>query len=368
MYITTLTREMAQQDPNAEFTVFDSDALPLRELDSLDQVRRVSLPAVPRNNAGRILYQNSVYPLLLDRERLDVLLATCNVIPVGCRMPVVLVIQSLQYFEHPATYGWWRGAYLRAAVKAAVRRAAEIICVSHDSCRAALRYTGGDPDRFHVIHHGVPVAATSHRRSDSEELGNPYILTVTTLYRYKNVERLIDAYARLVRDHAIPHRLRIVGGDADVTGAMLRALAAQHGVSERVDVLGAIEHDHLPVQYAGADLFVYPSLYETFGLPPLEAMALNVPVVASTATAIPEVVGDAAEMVDPLNAADIARGMAAVLFNSQRREELLKRGRERAKHFNWSNTASATLGVLRFAAANRGTVDPPKSASRSATS
>ncbi len=364
MYITTLTREIARHDPNVELVVFDSKALPLHELDDLPQVRRVSLRGVPEQRAGRILYQNSIYPLLLARRRLDVLLATCNVVPIGCRMPVVVVIQSLQYFDHSSAYGRWRAAYLRASVRAAVQRATEIICVSHDSCRAALRYTGGDPARFHVVHHGAPVAATDFQRPDADDARDPYILTVTTLYSYKNVERLIEAYARLVRDHAIPHRLRIVGGDADVTADMLRRLASQHGVAERVDLLGAVAHDRLPAHYAGADLFVYPSIYETFGLPPLEAMALNVPVVASRATAIPEVVANAAEMVDPLDVADIARGMAAVLLDSRRRDELIRLGRERVKDFSWSEAASATLHVLRLAAGHGKPVDePPQGAS-----
>ena len=345
MYITTLIREMAHHDPNAEFIVFDSSALPLHELDNLAQVRRVSLRSVPGGSSGRILYQNSIYPLALARRQLDVLFATCNVVPIGCRMPVVVAIQSLQYFEFPDTYGRWRGAYLRSAVRAAVRKAAEVICVSNYSRRAALQYTGGDPARFHVVHHGAPVGGTRLKRLDLHSSGAPYILTVTTLYRYKNVERLVEAYARLVRDHAIPHRLRIIGGDADVTAGMLRKLAAQHGVSSRVDVLGAIKHDHMPAQYEGADLFVYPSLYETFGLPPLEAMALSVPVVASNAAAIPEVVADAAEMVDPLDAVDIARGMAVALLNSGRREDLMKRGRERAKQFRWSDAARSTLNI-----------------------
>jgi glycosyltransferase involved in cell wall biosynthesis len=351
MYITTLTREMARHDPNVEFIVFESAARPLHELDGLAQVRRISLRAVPQHNAARVMYQNSIYPLQLARGRLDVLFATCNVVPIGCRMPVVVVIQSLQYFAHPDTYGWWRGAYLQAAVRAAVRRAAEIICVSHDSRRAALRYTGGDPARFHVVHHGTPTASTRFQRSDPKDAGEPYILTVTTLYRYKNVERLVEAYACLVRDHAIPHRLRIVGGDADVTGDMLRRLASQHGIGDRVDVIGAVPHESLPAHYAGADLFVYPSLYETFGLPPLEAMALDVPVVASNATAIPEVVGDAAEMVNALDVADLARGMAVALLDSARRQELLRRGRARVQMFTWADAARATLQVLRSAAA-----------------
>lgn len=350
MYIVTLTREMARQDPDSEFIVFDSASMQLKELDDISNVHRVSLRAVPKRRALRVVYQNSIYPIVLGRNGLNVLLATCNVVPIGCRMPTVVVIQSLQYFDHPDGFGRWRGAYLRLAVRSSVRRAAEVVCVSHDSCRAALLHTGGDPERFHVIHHGVPPALAAFNGIEFEHTQAPYILTVATLYRYKNIERLIEAYARVVRDHSIPHRLRIVGGDAEVTAKSLRQLASQFGVAERVDTLGAIDNDRLPEQYAGADLFVYPSLYETFGLPPLEAMALGVPVVASGSTAISEVVGHGAEIVNAFDVADIARGIQVALLDAKRRNQLVERGHARVKHFSWTKAAKSTLTVLRSAA------------------
>jgi glycosyltransferase involved in cell wall biosynthesis len=353
MYITTLTREMSRQAPDLDFVIFDSAGLPLHELDGLPHVRRMSLRAVPRHRAARILYQNWVYPMVLARQGLDVLLATCNVLPIMWHIPAVLVIQSLQYFDQPGTYGRWRGKYLRLAVRGAVRRASQVICVSHNSRQAALHYTRADPAKFHVVYHGVPDAATGYGGQLRRSTRHPYILTVTTLYKYKNVERLIEAYAQLVRDHRISQRLRILGGNADLTADTLRALAARLGVAHRVDVMGAIAHDRLPAHYAAADLFVYPSLYETFGLPPLEAMALNVPVVASNATAIPEVVGGAAELVDPLDVSDMARGMAVALLDPRRREELRERGRARAAEFSWSTSARTTLQVLRTATGGR---------------
>jgi glycosyltransferase involved in cell wall biosynthesis len=176
--------------------------------------------------------------------------------------------------------------------------------------------------------------------------GECYILTVTTLYRYKNVSRLLLAFAMLRAQHRIPHRLRIIGGDADMTGEDVRREAATAGVGGYVDVVGAVPQDELGNHYAGASLFVYPSLEETFGLPPLEAMGMGIPVVAARAGAIPEVVGDAALLVDPRNVEDMARGMAEILLDAGRAEQLVQLGYARAAKFTWSAAARGTLDAL----------------------
>jgi glycosyltransferase involved in cell wall biosynthesis len=116
-----------------------------------------------------------------------------------------------------------------------------------------------------------------------------------------------------------------------------------------VDFLGPIPHEDLPSQYAAADLFVYPSLYETFGLPPLEAMAAGCPVVAANSSSIPEIVGDAAELVDPLSVTAIANGMLKVLVDASRRSELTELGHARVAHFSWQRTGQQMLDILRLA-------------------
>jgi glycosyltransferase involved in cell wall biosynthesis len=142
-------------------------------------------------------------------------------------------------------------------------------------------------------------------------------------------------------------RLRIIGYEAEYTGRDIGTLAAKLGVADSVDFLGPINHDDLPTHYANADIFVYPSLYETFGLPPLEAMAAGCPVVAANSSSMPEVVGDAAELVDPLDVDAIARGMDCLLTNGSKRAELVRRGRLRAQTFTWERAGRQTLDLLR---------------------
>lgn len=347
IYITTLTARMSEQHPEVEFIVVESRRFPLDELQGLPNVTRLVSPAVPERPASRIVYQNTVLPLFLKTLRADAFLATCNVLPFGCPLPTVVVVQSLQYFDHREAYGTLRGGYLRAAVRYASRHANALICVSASAKLDLLRLTGVDTSKVRVCHHGVSPAITGYQ-GRVQPAFPPYILCVATLYRYKNLERLIRAFACFVRESAIPYRLRIIGGEADQTFAELTVIAERLGVADRLEFAGALPHSEVAAEYASASVFVYPSLAETFGHPPLEAMTIGVPVVASKAGPIPEIVGNAAELVDPLDVDDIARGLARVLLDADRSETLISLGIRRAKQFNWDTSAELTFEALQL--------------------
>jgi glycosyltransferase involved in cell wall biosynthesis len=348
MTLTALAAKMSEQRPEVEFVVLENRHFPLIELNGLPNVTRVVCPGAGIGRSGRVLYQNSVLPLFLRTQGLNALLATCNVLPLGCPVPSVVVVQSLQYFDYPEAYGWLRRTYLRAALEHACRHAKFLICVSESARRDLLRLVKVQNKKVHVVHHGispaiVPQARTS--RSDSP----PYILSIATLYRFKNLARLIKAFADLKNVERIPHRLRIIGAEADVTAAELASLAMQLGVLDQVDFIGPVPHSRIASEYAQAAIFVYPSLYETFGYPPLEAMAMSVPVVAARASSIPEIVGDAAELVDPLDVADIARGIKRVLLDSERAQALIRLGLKRSSEFTWETSARQTFALLESA-------------------
>jgi glycosyltransferase involved in cell wall biosynthesis len=346
MYLIALTAKMSELERGVEFIVLESRQFPLPELEGISNVARVTCPGVPKSRFGRVIYQNSAFPLYLRRLRADALLATCNVLPLGCPLPSVVVVQSLQYFGHPEAYGRFRGAYLRAALKYSSQHAQSLICVSKTARDELIRLTGIDSGKVTVVYHGISPAIAGHVPEVTPALP-PYILCVATLYRYKNLERLIEAFAMLKRESGTPHRLRIVGGEADVSIAELSLIARRLDVADQVDFVGPIPHTHLSPEYGRASVFVYPSLAETFGHPPLEAMASGVPVVAARVGPIPEIVGEAAELVDPLSVKDIARGLGAVLLDSNRSRSLVKLGFERAAQFSWETSARKTFQAIR---------------------
>jgi len=345
MYLMAIVRAMHDCDKHTELVLFQNPQVPLSELSTLPRLRVISCPFVPRNRVGRVAYQNSVYPVLMRSARADALLATCNVLPFGTPVPAVLVVQSFQYFEQPAAYGAWRRRYLQAALTSSVQRAAAVICLSQTSKDALVKFTGVEVGKVHVVYHGLPPSHAGPANRTSEVPG--YILYVSSLYAYKNVFRVLEAYARLRRDAGITQRLRIVGPEAEFTMQDVHRKAIELGEGDHVDVLGAVGHAQLREQYAGADLFVYPSLYETFGLPPLEAMAAGCPVVAANSSSIPEIVGDAAELVDPLDVAMIAEGMQRVLSDPARHSELVGRGHARVAEFTWERAGRRTIDILK---------------------
>ncbi|MHA1568885.1 MAG: glycosyltransferase family 4 protein [Alphaproteobacteria bacterium] len=160
----------------------------------------------------------------------------------------------------------------------------------------------------------------------------------------KNLRTLISAFARMTRARDLPHELVLAGGHGWLTGD-LTAYAGSKRVADRLRYLGSVPQDDLPALYSSATALVYPSWYEGFGLPPLEAMACGLPVVASTAASIREVVGDAGLLVDPNDIEGLARAMARVIDEPRLRDELARSGRERAQQFSWEECARATYAV-----------------------
>jgi glycosyltransferase involved in cell wall biosynthesis len=231
------------------------------------------------------------------------------------------------------------------------RVARRVIAISDATRRDLIQWYRLPEDKIDVIPHGVDTcffAVTSEAiRRTRQRLALPehYVLAVGTIQPRKNLGRLAAAMRDLTAA-GLPHRLVIAGKRGWLASQVEREIT-QAGVADRVIVLGYVPPEMLPGLYAGADALAFPSLYEGFGLPVLEAMAAGTPVVASNRSAIPEVAGDAALLVDPFTPASIARGLIRVLTEPGLRATLIARGKERAATFHWDRTALETLAVLR---------------------
>ncbi|QJW92710.1 glycosyltransferase family 4 protein [Frigoriglobus tundricola] len=242
----------------------------------------------------------------------------------------------------------------RVYYEAAVRNAEAIIVWSEHTRGDLLARVGGDPARVHVC--PLAVGPEFHRpdpdamRAGLSAVGladTRYVLCVSTIEKRKNHAVLLRAFERVIRrDPSLPHKLVFVGGKWVGHEAVFE-LAQSLGLGERFVSLGF--SDHLPHIYAGADAFVFPSVYEGFGLPPLEAMACGTPVLAADATALPEVVGDAGLLFKPHDHEELAESLYRVLTDADLRRDLSQKGLARASKYSWRRTAELYLGAFQNA-------------------
>lgn len=306
---------------------------------------------LPRHRVGRVLYEQSLFALAASRAPIDVLLSTCNTRPLLYRRPNVVVLQSIQYLFFPEVFGRLRRTYLSAIVPASLRSAQAVVVVSDWEKVEAIARFNLDPDRVFTVHHGISdrVRDATMTAGVAEPDARPDIVMASSLYSYKNHVRLIQAYAELRRRKTIPHHLVLIGGDADLSRRDLARVADENGVGEQVELLGSVPHQAIPRLIAHADVVVYPSLCETFGLPILEALALGRPLVTSGVGAMAEIAGNAARLVDPMDVASIAAGLEDAIFNDALRSRLRIAGPQRAALFTWERCAEGTLRALRYA-------------------
>ena len=272
--------------------------------------------------------------------------------------PVVATIHDLSFEHLPKTFKLRSALQLRLTVRHTARRAAHIITLSEYSRRDIMETYGIAPERISVTPASAPTwfAPVTEEKElarvrDLYGIEGDYILAVGSIQPRKNLRRLIAAYSSLRRAQPggkLP-QLVLVGKCAWLYDETLRTIKELE-VSNSVILTGYVPEDHLPGLYSGALFFVYPSYFEGFGLPPLEAMKCGAAVIVGNKTSLPEIVGDAGVLVDPFDVNDIACAMARLMGDSSLRLQLRAKGLERAKLFDWRETARRTLAVYKKAA------------------
>jgi glycosyltransferase involved in cell wall biosynthesis len=275
--------------------------------------------------------------------------------PPFCPCPVVVSIHDLSFEHLPQTFNRRSRTQLRLTVRHSARRAARILSLSEHTRRDIIKTYGIRPDRVTAI----PLAAPDHFGpiTDTKELqrvrhtygiDGEYILSVGSIQPRKNLARLVRAYASLRRDCSADKlpKLVLVGKCAWLYDETLRTLD-ETNVKDTVVLTGYVPERDLPALYSGALCFVYPSFFEGFGLPPLEALKCGTAVIVGNRTSLPEVVGDAALTVDPFDVDAIAGAIKNLLNDSALRRELSVKGQQRASEFNWQQTARKTLEVYK---------------------
>ncbi len=269
--------------------------------------------------------------------------------------PVVATVHDLSFEHLPETFKRRSRVQLRLTVRATARRAAHVIAPSEYTRRDLVETYGLDPERVTAIPLAVSPLFRPVREAGELErvrrlyrIAGEYVLAVGSIQPRKNLGRLVRAYSALRRARGRSNlpQLVLVGKNAWLYGETLRAIEAE-GLGDAVVLTGYVREGDLPALYAGSLCFAYPSYFEGFGLPPLEAMSCGAPVLTGNLTSLPEVVGDAGLTVDPFDTGAIAGALARLIDDAALRAELRERGLKRARGFDWRDTARMTLQVYR---------------------
>jgi glycosyltransferase involved in cell wall biosynthesis len=275
---------------------------------------------------------------------------------VSCRS--VVTIHDCIHLRFPQ-YLPTRGAlaYARAQMGAAARRSDRILTVSEASKRDILEYFNVPPEKITVIPNAIderflhePTDEALRLVAERYQLEGDFVLYVGNIKPHKNVERLVDAF-HLARQAGFDELRLVVIGDELSKNASLRRAVHRYNLHKHVRFLGFLPDETLSAVYRLASVFVFPSLYEGFGLPPLEAMACGTPVITSNVSSLPEVTGDAALLVDPTDASAIAAAITRVLSEPGLREDLRARGLARARQFSWERSVKEIRDIYQQVAA-----------------
>jgi len=353
-YIRNLLRQLARQDHDTEFVVLcrPEDRAAIAAFGQ-------NLTPVPERSGNYTITEQLAIPFSLKRHGVTLFHAPHYVLPALVRCRSVVTIHDCihlmfpQYLPNPLAL-----RYARTSITGAARRATKVLTVSESSKRDILRFVDIAPEKIDVIYNSYderfsqpPGDEDLHRVRERYQLQDQFVLYAGNVKPHKNLERLIDAF-EMVRRRGLDNLKLVLIGDDISRYAVLRRAVHRHQLHNYVRFLGYMPEETLAAMYRLASVFVFPSLYEGFGLPPLEAMASGTPVVTSNVSSLPEVAGNAAMLVDPLDPAMIGDAIHRVLTDDKLRCDLRQKGLARARQFSWEQSVRRVREIYNEVAAN----------------
>jgi glycosyltransferase involved in cell wall biosynthesis len=346
-YARELIPALMAERPGLRFTAFvNREAAEAEEGPWLEEVPAVTVPVRARRRTEWVRGEQQLLPPLAARAGIDLLHSLANTAPAWGRFRRVVTVHDLIHRIHPEAHFGHASTAMRLLVRLAVRRSDRVIAPSVATKADLVRLLGAQPATIEVIPQGVspppdvPPGAEAETRRRLNLGDRPVVLTTSAKRPHKNLIRLLDSLALIPAER---RPILLLPGYPTQHEAELRRHAAALGVAEDTRFLGWVSPVELEGLYATASAFVFPSLYEGFGLPVLEAMARGVPVASSDRGALAEVVGDAARVFDPELPADIAAAIEALLSDPAEAERLREAGRRRVARFGWDAAARATI-------------------------
>jgi glycosyltransferase involved in cell wall biosynthesis len=347
LYTLFLILALGRLDTRNEYTLLLNEGIP-------DEFAQLPPNFHSRRIPQRRLWAQSRLARELQQQKPDVFFAPANVIPFIHPPVCVTTVHDVAFHFFPECYSPLTRWYLELTTRFSLRTATKVIAVSQASKEDLVRVYGAEPSRIEVVHSGLPVAETVLPTPDrvastlaQYDITPPYLLFLGRLETKKNVARIVQAFFKL-KERGFPHQL-VLGGTPGVGFEEVARLINTSPYGIDIVLAGYVGEEKADL-YAGADAFVFPSLYEGFGFPVLEAAAYGAPVVTSRTSSLVEVAGNAALLVDPLDVDDIAEAIQRLIEDGQLRSQLVRLGRDRLLEFDWGQAASRVAAVLEAAA------------------
>lgn len=346
-YEHELVRQLADLDRGVDYNVICFN----RQAADSFRLQRSNLRYQILPPSNRVWGMSVSLPVLLKKNPADVLHAAFMAPP---RAPdnTVFTLHCSSMFMRPELYPPLVRYRLKALTRSGMRRARHIICVSHNVMQMAAEYYRMPMEKMSVVYNGVGQHFRPAPVSDQlavlqrYQLQKPFLLFVGRLEPRKNLVRVLKAFADYRRRSNSPLKL-VLAGNKTWDAAAVDQVIAELNLAAAVVEAGHVANTDLPALYSAAEAFVFPSLWEGFGIPVIEAMACGCPVLTSNCSSLPEIAGDAAVLVDPLSVTEVAAGLERILSDQQLRADMRARGLARAEQFSWRRTAEQTLDVYR---------------------
>ncbi len=349
-YAAGLLQGLAEINKQDEFIIYtnrESENWPIPEESNFT---RVVCPVWAKKRNRRYLFEQLHLPKLLIRHRIDLVHSLGYVIPLRSSCRSVVSILDIVY-NYPGAYSFLKRQILRILILASARRADHILTISENSRKQII-------SQFHVQPEKVTVSLLAHkkRENDSEQkwielksrlgITKDYIMAFSSFSPSKNIPMLLKTFARLQKELNKKINLVLVGHKPG-RGISLNDLTIALNLQESVVFTGYLSDNDLSLVLNHATVFVFPSLYEGFGLPVLEAMSSGIPTVCSNVASLPEVAGDAALFFNPISLDEITNALKSLMTNSNLRNELIIKGYKNVKRFSWADTAAITMGIYK---------------------
>jgi glycosyltransferase involved in cell wall biosynthesis len=350
IYARELIAALTRSSPEVRFTAFINRETASGDVAWQDMLPTVTVPINARNRVQWVLGEQTLLPRLAHRERVDLVHSLANTAPAWGPFRRLTTVHDLIYARFPEAHGGVRALGMRVLVPLAVRSSHRLIADSQSTKRDLIKLLKAPSERTDVVPLGFGVSRRSNPPPAAEvreRLGideRRVLLSLSAKRPHKNLMKLIDAVATIPAEH---RPLLLLPGYETWHEAQLRQRAQELGLARDVRFIGWVSKKELEGLWALADAFVYPSLYEGFGLPVLEAMARGVPVACANASSLPEVAGDAALLFDPHSESEIAATIQRLLSEPQLAQRLREAGVQRAAQFTWERTAELTLASYR---------------------